>query len=180
MTERSWRQDPQRRERIAEAALEVIVKYGVAGTTYRKVAAEAAVPLSAVSYYFSSLETLLFAAFNQLSQHISDRFSALIDQARTQQQAIDAVVAIIFGDATSSSRTLLLSYELYAFASRHPPLKPVMLEWMTRSRSALERHFSPAAAVAIDAFIEGMMIHRSVMPVAPESVAHAIRQLASL
>lgn len=180
MTERSWRQDPQRRERIAEAALEVIVKYGVAGTTYRKVAAEAAVPLSAVSYYFSSLETLLFAAFNQLSQHISDRFSARIAQARTRQEAVEAVVAIIFGDATASSRTLLLSYELYGFASRRPELKPVMLGWMTRSRSALEQFFSPAAAVAIDAFIEGMMIHRSVMPVTPELVARAVRQLADL
>ena len=89
MTERSWRQDPQRRERIAEAATEVIVKYGVAGTTYRKVAAEAAVPLSAVSYYFSSLEALLFAAFNQLSQHISDQFSARIARrARSRMQSM--------------------------------------------------------------------------------------------
>ena len=166
MTERSWRQDPQRRERIAEAALEVIVKYGVAGTTYRKVAAEAAVPLSAVSYYFSSLEALLFAAFNQLSQHISDQFSARIALARTQQDAVDAVVAIVFGDATSSSRTLLLSYELYGYASRRPELKPIMLGWMTRSRSALEQFFSPTAAVAIDAGTGGLRRKAAGRPVA--------------
>lgn len=180
MAERSWRQDPQRRERIAEAALEVIVQYGVAGTTYRKVAAEAKVPLSAVSYYFSSLDELLFAAFSQLSLHVSDQFSALMAKAKTPQEAADAVVAIIFGDATASSRTLLLSYELYGFASRHPELKPIMIAWMTRSRSALEQFFSPAAAVAIDAFIEGMMIHRSVIPVAPDVVKKAVQQLASL
>ena len=90
------------------------------------------------------------------------------------------MVAIVFGDATSSSRTLLLSYELYGYASRRPELKPIMLGWMTRSRSALEQFFSPTAAVAIDAFIEGMMIHRSVMPVTPELVACAVRRLADL
>lgn len=175
-----WQQDPKRRERIEAAALEVIAKHGVAGTTYRKVAAMAEVPLGAVSYYFNSMESLLLASFSRLATDVSAVFASRIEQAKNADEACYAVVDIIFGEATSSARTLLLSYELYGFASRHPDMTSVMNTWMRKSRSALSRHFSPAAAVAIDALIEGMTIHRSVIDIEREEVMRMVKQLAML
>lgn len=35
---------------------------------------------------------------------------------------------------------------------------------MAKSRAALERHFAPETAKALDAMIEGLTIHRSVDP----------------
>ena len=53
------RYDPERRDRIIEAALEVIATHGVAGTTHRRVAEVADVPLGAMTYYFQGMEQLL-------------------------------------------------------------------------------------------------------------------------
>lgn len=180
MTGKHWQQDPLRSERIAAAALEVIAEYGVAGTTYRKVAAAAGVPLGAVSYYFTSMEALLTAAFTRLADETSQVFAQRIADAHSKEEACEAVVDIIFGDVTSSSRTLLLSYELYGFASRHPAMASVMNIWMNKSRRALARHFSPTAAVALDALIEGITIHRSVIAIERQDVIRMVQQLAQL
>ena len=180
MAEKHWQQDPQRRARIENATLDIIAAHGVAGTTYRKVAAAAGVPLSAVSYYFRSMDALLTAAFTRLADDTSLVFAERISTAHSTDDACAAVVDIIFGDTTSSSRTLLLSYELYGFASRHPEMTSVMHTWMNKSRHALSRHFSKTATVAIDALIEGMTIHRSVIPVERQHVMRMVQQLAAL
>src|SRR3712207_6258415 len=54
--------DPQRRARILQAAVGVIGDEGVHATSYRRVAARAGVPLGAVTYYFTGLETLIVSA----------------------------------------------------------------------------------------------------------------------
>ncbi|MCC4592104.1 TetR family transcriptional regulator [Xanthomonas campestris pv. cannae] len=180
MSGRTWRQDPHRKEAIEQAALRVILDHGVAGTTFRKVAAEAGVPLSATTYYFGSMHDLLVAAFTRFSQEVSTDFAAEIRAAQNHAQALDAVVNIIFAEGTASPRVLLLSYELYAFARRHPALTAIMQQWMARSRAALETHFSAAASAAIDAFIEGATIHRSVVPMDRQRVRAAVETLAAL
>ena len=53
------RNDPARRDRIIDACLEVISESGVAGTSHRKVAARAGVPLGAMTYYFDGMDDLL-------------------------------------------------------------------------------------------------------------------------
>lgn len=158
------RHDPDRRGRIIDAALDVMAEHGVAGTTHRKVAAAAAVPLGSMTYHFTSLEDLLLAAFTRLAEQVSTRFNERLAQAATEQEALEIVVDEIIGEPEAMPRTLLLSYELYAFAARHPALRAVMQAWMRRSRCALEQHFAPETARALDALIEGLMIHRSVDP----------------
>ncbi|MCI2261012.1 TetR/AcrR family transcriptional regulator [Xanthomonas indica] len=180
MSGRTWRQDPHRKDAIEQAALRVVLNHGVAGTTFRKVAEEAGVPLSATTYYFSSMHALLVAAFTRFSQKVSTDFAAEIRAAQSHAQALDAVVNIIFAEATASPRVLLLSYELYAFARRHPEMTAIMQQWMARSRAALETHFSTVASAAIDAFIEGATIHRSVVPMDRQRVRDAIEKLAAL
>lgn len=180
MSGRTWRQDPNRKQSIEQAALRVVLEHGVAGTTFRKVAEEAGVPLAATSYYFASMQELLIAAFTRFSLEVSDGFAAEVSAATTREQACDAVVNIIFGDGTGSARVLLLSYELYAFARRHPEMTAIMEQWMARSRAALEQHFSKAASAAIDAFIEGATIHRSVVRTNRKSVRAAVEALAAL
>jgi len=48
-TERRRRKDPGRRDRIIDACLEVIAEHGVAGTSHRRVAAAAGVPLGSMT-----------------------------------------------------------------------------------------------------------------------------------
>lgn len=156
------RADPDRRQRIIGAALEVIATHGVSGATHRRIAAAANVPLGSMTYHFEGMEDLLTAAFTQLAQVSSARFHAVLDAATTREEARAAVVAIIVGDVWATPSTLLLSYELYAFAARNPALTAVMQGWMDSSREALGRHFDPLTARALDAMVEGIGIHNSI------------------
>lgn len=56
------RYDPDRRQRIIDAAIRVVAGRGIAGLSHRAVAAEADVPLGSTTYHFASLDDLLIAA----------------------------------------------------------------------------------------------------------------------
>lgn len=159
---RRRRFDPDRRQRIVDASIEVIVQHGVAGTTHRRIAAEAGVPLGSLTYHFDGMDDLLRAAFEQVANTSSQAVLERLEAAQDRDEAVDAAVDVISGNLWSTPRTLLLSYELYAYAARHPKLASVMRGWMAESRAALGRHFDPLTARAIDALIEGIGIHNSV------------------
>ncbi|MCW2638337.1 MAG: TetR family transcriptional regulator [Dactylosporangium sp.] len=82
-------------------------------------------------------------------------------------------------DVLGSGRDLVLSYELYAAAVRNPALRHVTQGWMERSRRALERHFDPATARALDALIEGLVLHSalSTAPMTTEEIRAAVHRM---
>jgi DNA-binding transcriptional regulator YbjK len=53
----------QRRQAILDAAMRIIVREGVRAVRHRAVAAEAAVPLSATTYYFRDINDLITDTF---------------------------------------------------------------------------------------------------------------------
>jgi len=178
---RKRRYDPSRRERIIDVTLDVIAQYGVAGTSTRKVAEMADVSPGSLSYYFESINQLLAEAFVQLSLKISNEFLELLGAAKSREEALTAVVEIIEEKIWGSPRTLTLSFELYTFVLRNPELKSLTRGWMDQSRHALEQHFSPATARAIDAFIEGIGIHNvfDQEPMSRSEIEKVVQKLAS-
>ncbi len=156
------RTDPDRRDRIIDTALDVIAEGGVAGTSHRKVAAAAGVPLGSMTYHFSGMSELLFEAFSRFSHTVSEQFETRLAAAADFEQAVDAVVALITEDIFTAQRDLVLTHELYTLAAREPAFRTITDDWMARSRHALERHFDPGTARMLDAFIEGITIHRAL------------------
>lgn len=156
------RHDPDRRARILRAALDVVAEHGVAGATHRRIAAAADVPLGSMTYHFEGLEPLLTEAFTLLADTVAARFTERLAAASTRDEACEAVVDLVVDESWATPRTMLLSYELYAFAARRPALQEVMRDWMDKSRAALGHHFPPETAKVLDAMIEGLSIHRSV------------------
>lgn len=154
--------DPDRRDRIIDACLEVISRVGVAGTSHRRVAAEAGVPLGAMTYYFAGMDELLAEAFTRFATKVSDGFALRMGEARDLAAAREAVVAIIVDDLFGDERDLVLSHELYTLAAREPSYRAITSEWMLRSRTALEGHFDADTARMLDALIEGLSIHRAL------------------
>jgi len=59
----SRRGSEQRRQAILDAAMRIIIRDGVRAVRHRAVAAEAAVPLSATTYYFKDIDDLLTDTF---------------------------------------------------------------------------------------------------------------------
>lgn len=174
--------DPDRRERIIAACLDVLTESGVAGTSHRRVAAAADVPLGSMTYHFSGMDELLREAFERFATSVSDGFEALMAEADGPEAAKRAVIEIITDTVFEDRRSLVLTHELYTLAARKPAFRELTNAWMARSRAALERHFDPATARMIDALIEGLTIHRALdtEPQDPAIVTEAVNRIAQL
>ncbi|NWF07165.1 MULTISPECIES: TetR/AcrR family transcriptional regulator [Pseudomonas] len=177
---KTWQQDPNRREHILQVTLDCIELHGIACTTYRKISELSGVPLGSLTHYFPSMQELLLEAFQLLAQCVSTRFAGAIRIAKNKEDACHAIVDVIFERSTFGTRTIQLTCELYSFACRSPVMKSVMKDWMLEIRGSLELYFSPLSAVALDALIEGIILHRSVIPIAREDAHKMIVRLSDL
>ncbi|MEZ2390979.1 TetR/AcrR family transcriptional regulator [bacterium RCC_150] len=154
--------DPDRRDRIIDAALDVIAVQGVAGTSHRKIAEHAGVPLGSMTYHFVSMDELLTEAFRRFGNSIADRFDEKLAEAEDVDAARLAVVDLIHLDLLDSQRDLVLTHELYTLAARKPAFRQITRDWMARSRTALGQHFDPETCKMLDALIEGLFIHAAL------------------
>jgi DNA-binding transcriptional regulator YbjK len=156
------RYDPERRDRIINACLDVIAETGVAGTSHRKVAEASDVPLGSMTYHFTGMNDLLHEAFSRFAQSASKQFEEAIataNDADTAKQAIaDAITHVVIGN----QREVVLTHELYTLAARDPAYRDITNAWMARSRRTLEKYFDPTTARILDALVEGLSIHRAL------------------
>lgn len=149
------RYDPDRREKIVAAALDVIGQVGVSGASMRKVADAAGVPLGSLTYYFGTREELLRAAFTSHADSVAEKFDKRLSGASPQEE----IVALICDDMFASQRELILNQELYTLAARLPAFREITSKWMARSRATLMLQFDADTARGLDALIEGLTLH---------------------
>ena len=159
---RPRRHDPERRDRIVDACLDVIAEHGVAGCSHRRVAAAADVPLGSMTYHFDGMQQLLTEAFGRFADSVAEQFERRLGSAAGPDEAAAAVAALITEDVFDSRRSLVLTPELYTLAAREPAYRSITRDWMSRSRAALERHVDATTARLLDALIEGLTIHRAL------------------
>lgn len=160
--------DPDRRTKILDAALDVVASHGVPRTTHRRIAEQASVPLGSLTYHFDGLDAIIEGAFEMLGRAMSQRYDAAISGARDDDAACAAVADLICGQEYASDRDLTLIYEMYAYSVHNETVAAAMRAWIARSHASLAAHFSPRACLAIDALIEGWPIHRSVNGLPPD------------
>jgi len=173
---RRRRYDPERRDRIIDACLQVIGEVGVAGASTRRIAAAADVPLGSITYHFADVDELLREAFERFARQVSDSFEEHMARATTVEKARQAVVDMITADPLVDPRELVLTHELYTLAARDPAYREITHAWMARSRHAFERHFDPTTARVLDALVEGLTIHGALdtEPRDPRDLARAV------
>ncbi|MFF7858563.1 TetR/AcrR family transcriptional regulator [Streptomyces sp. NPDC007904] len=138
------RHDPERRQRIIDAAVRVVGRSGIAGLSHRSVAAEADVPLGSTTYHFTTLDELMVAARGGL------------DDPRTD---LAAGLAAAMGERLAGDRTgVELEYELYLAALRRSALRPVAAEWGEGVAEQLSRRTDPVTARALVALMDGICL----------------------
>ncbi|AXE40020.1 TetR/AcrR family transcriptional regulator [Acidipropionibacterium virtanenii] len=172
--------DPERKARIAQAALDLIAEGGIKAATYRKIAVAAAVPLGSVTYHYTSMDHILVEAFTLFGNQLDPRYGIAIASAPTQMDARDVLVDAICGERRATQRELRLFREMYAYGSTSPRVQDLVRSFEARSISALKGHFAEPAARAIDALVEGWWIYQSWTPggLEPHMVRDAIDALA--
>ncbi len=135
----------RRRQLLLQAAGELLMEHGFAAVSHRAVAQHAALPLSATTYYFSSLEELLEGAVLQLAdgwlasaEAIAADLPAQLDGPRALAEALVRVATLGPADETApDSWTQLSLYDRYLEAARHPRLRPIVAEYDDRIQALL-------------------------------------------
>ncbi|AOS64100.1 TetR/AcrR family transcriptional regulator [Actinoalloteichus hymeniacidonis] len=172
--------DEGRRERIVEAALEVLTDHGVHKTTHRLIAERAGVPLGSVTYYFDGLPSILRAAFTLLASTMSHKYRSALTAATNRAQACEVVTDLICGPGYATPSEMTALFELYSYANHDAACHTIAREWIGTSRQSLAMHFSEDACRALDALIEGWPLHRTFegAPLSRELVLATVRAVA--
>nr|WP_218681412.1 TetR family transcriptional regulator [Rhodococcus qingshengii] len=171
--------DPGRKERILDATVAVIAELGTDGTTHRRIAERASVPMGSLTYYFSGLDDILEQAFLRFAEQASKQFQELMNAAADRDQAVEAIADLICG-AEGVQHNLPVVWSMYLFADRSEATALVARNWLRQSRAGLRLHFAESRCLVIDALIEGWLIHARFEPSRPEreTVVAAVRILA--
>jgi DNA-binding transcriptional regulator YbjK len=152
------RYDPERRQRIIEAAIRVVGEKGLAGLTHRSVAAAADVPLGSTTYHFKTLDELMVAALRQANEGFAKVVASRggLEDARAD---LATELAGLVGEWLAGDRTgVELECELYLAALRRPALRPVAAEWAEDLADRLARRTDPLTARALVALVDGICL----------------------
>jgi DNA-binding transcriptional regulator YbjK len=128
-----YQKGERRREEILRAALRVIGAHGADSVTHRAVAREAAVPLSATTYYFASKDELLEQTFLLAAREETERLErlvlALAPQSLTVADWAAAVSAQIASDVEQDPAKHVALFELALEAARTEALREELRRW---------------------------------------------------
>lgn len=152
------RYDPERRQRIIDAAIRVVGDKGISGLSHRSVAAEADVPLGSTTYHFKTLDELMVAALRQANEGFAKAVTA---GGAFEDPRVDLAgeLAGLLGQWLAGDRTELeLEYELYLAALRKPALRPVAAECGEGFAEVLRRRTDPVTAQALVALVDGICL----------------------
>lgn len=161
--------DRQRRQRILDATLKVLIKDGLSGLSHRRIAKTAGVPLSATSYYFGSLDELVEAAFTEAVERDRKRFQEYVHDLPLEDDPVGAIVTLsqlVLADDTSA----VLALEICVGALRQPRLKPLARSWDDAWRDALTPALGARKARLATAIMTGIVM-RTAMSTGPMPVA---------
>ncbi|MFE0508642.1 TetR/AcrR family transcriptional regulator [Streptomyces sp. NPDC058964] len=152
------RYDPERRQRIIDAAIRVVGAKGIAGLSHRSVAAEADVPLGSTTYHFATLDELMVAALRQANEGFAKALAAspVLEDPGSD---LAAGLARVLGEWLGGDRTgVELEYELYLAALRRPALRPVAAEWTEETAQRLAARTDAVTARALLALMDGICL----------------------
>jgi AcrR family transcriptional regulator len=167
------------RERILEAAIEVLKADGYAGLTIAKVAARASESKALVAYHYGSKQGLVQAAGRAIAELITDEVLAAVDGMTTVEAVIRGVDAGVERVLDRDERLARLYFDLAAVSVVEPEIRRTIAEVNEQWREVLGRllreandGLPPARArvltVMVIAGIQGMTLERIERGPTPE------------
>lgn len=159
--------DPDRRERIAEAALAVALERGVGGVSHRAVAAAAGVPLGSTTYHFRGLDDLLAAAMERAARRYAEQLVAWSAAIPEGGDIADALCEFVIDGLLSDHERIVAEYELYFASLRRPALHDVSRAWLELLTLVLTQHVDEVTARELTIVADGVMVNALVTGTPP-------------
>jgi AcrR family transcriptional regulator len=159
------------RERILDAAIEVLKADGYAGLTIAKVAARAGESKPLVTYHYGSKQGLVQAAGRTIAEMITDEVLGAVDGAATVEAVIGGVAAGVERVLDRDERVARLYFDLAAVSVVDPEVRRTIGEVNEQWRVVLARllceatdGLAPARArvltVMVIAGVQGLTLER--------------------
>ncbi|MCU1645185.1 MAG: HTH-type transcriptional regulator BetI [Nocardia sp.] len=124
------RTNPERRNALLDAAIEVLARDGARGLTFRAVDKEAALPAGTASNYFANRDELMIQVGNRFYERLepsSETMTKLTAGPRTRETIAELMSDVV--ERITSFRTgYLAQLELRLEATRRPELQAVLTE----------------------------------------------------
>lgn len=124
------RTNPERRNALLDAAIEVLARDGARGLTFRAVDKEAAVPAGTASNYFANRDELMMQVGNRFYERLepsAETMAKLTDGPRNRETIAELMAEVV--ERITSFRTgYLAQMELRLEATRRPELQAVLTE----------------------------------------------------
>ncbi|HLU57714.1 MAG TPA: TetR family transcriptional regulator [Pseudonocardia sp.] len=153
-----------RRRRLLDATMRVIERAGVAAVSQRVVAQEAAVPPSAVTYYFPTVDDLLVAALADCN----DAYLQELEACAHAEDPVAALARLIAKGAGAGRAYVAAEYELFLLAARRPELQAEARRWTEAVDAFLAPLVAdPVARAGVAAAVDGLFLRCFVAPDPP-------------
>ncbi|GAB2700679.1 TetR/AcrR family transcriptional regulator [Nocardia thraciensis] len=124
------RTNPERRQTLLDAAIEVLARDGARGLTFRAVDREAAVPAGTASNYFANRDDLLTQVGSRYYERLQpspETLAQVTTAPRTRDAVADLMTEVV--ERVAAFRTgYLAQLELRLEAARRPELRAVLTE----------------------------------------------------
>jgi AcrR family transcriptional regulator len=167
------------RERILEAAIEVLKSDGYAGLTIAKVAARAGESKPLVAYHYGSKQGLVQAAGRSIAELITDEVLDAVDGATTVEAVIRGVDAGVERVLDDDERIARIYFDLAAVSVIEPEVRRTIAEvnerWrevliglLTEASDGLTRGKARVLTVMVISGLQGMTLERIERGATPE------------
>lgn len=123
------RTNPERRQALLDASIEVLARDGARGLTFRAVDKEAGVPAGTASNYFANRDELLVQVGHRYYERLvpADEVMARSQGPQTRESMMESMTEVV--DRVSGFRTGYLAIlELRLEATRRPELQALLTE----------------------------------------------------
>ena len=173
------------RQKVVQAAIDVIVEDGAAGISYARVAEVAGMVRSGPSYYFPTIDGLLEAAQMALFERAKARYRSGLAAHGTgdleENRLLDLTTAVYFREALEFGRENIGYYSVWMNAAQNPSLRPAVASslldlhraWLRRLAATGATTPDPVVAFRIQALFIGKLIRAIVAPAGIADLARA-------
>jgi DNA-binding transcriptional regulator YbjK len=158
------------RQRIVDAAIQIIIDEGATALSYGRVAKAADMVRSGPLYYFRTIDALLEAAQTALFERAKARYRQGLSSSQMtgmdETRLLDLTTAIFYREAFEFGRENVGHYSVWMRAAQNPALRPAVAAslldlhraWMRRIASVSGSAVGPQVAIRIQALFIGKLI----------------------
>ncbi|OKI23886.1 TetR family transcriptional regulator [Nocardiopsis sp. TSRI0078] len=156
--------------------MRVVERDGVAAVSQRRVAAEAGVAPSAVTYYYAAVDDLLVDALTRVNDTYVAALATLPDDADAALRALAGMIAV-----GPERAHVMAECELFLLAARRPALRPQIERWNRAVDAFLAPHVpDPDDRAGVCAAVDGLFVRACTEPgLTVEEVYRTLSRLVS-